>query len=269
MAVEGHGGLQAKRVARSQAAGQDAEWPAGLHHFVPYPGAGGLIGGQVDLKSVFSGVAGARDERVGDAANRAPGEPIILDRAQVGLGQLGQRILGPRPLDRELGVVVAVVADVHAGEGAHLGADPLVVLLAGAGVDDQQVVVVAEFVHQDVVDKRSLGIEHGRVLRLARGQLGGIVHGEGLDRRQRARTAELNIAHMADVKEPYAGADRHVLRGNAGVLDRHVPAAEIDHFGSESPVETMESGFAQSGGKETGGADTANSFYREMAYLPR
>ena len=205
--------------------------------FVPYAGAGGLVGGQVDLKAVFSGVAGARDERVGNAANRAPGEPIILDRAQIRLGELGQGVLGPRPLDRELGVVVAVVADVHAGKGTHLGANPLVVLLAGAGVDDQQVVVVAEFVHQDVVDKGSLGIEHGRVLGLAHGQPGGVVHGEGLDRRQRARTAELDIAHVADVKESYAGADRHVLRGNAGVLDRHVPAAEIDHFGPESPVD--------------------------------
>ena len=101
------------------------------------------------------------------------------------------------------------------------------------------------------------------------GQLGRIVHGEGLDRSQRARAAELNIAHVADVKEPHAGADGHVLRGNAGVLDRHVPAAEIDHFGSELPVDTMERGFAQSGGEGTRGSGHGEFLYREMADLPR
>ena len=214
-------------------------------HLVPYAGAGGLVGGHVDFKAIFAGVAGARDQRVVQATDRAPGEPIILDRAQVHLGQFGQRLLRARSLDGELRVVVAVVADVHAGEGSDLGANPLVVLLAGAGVDDQQIVVVAEFVDQDVVDECSLGIEHGRVLRLADGQLRGIVHGEGLDGGQRARAAELDIAHVADVEQPYAGADRHVLGGDAGVFDRHIPAAEIDHLGAELPVDTIECGLAQ------------------------
>ena len=245
MAVEGHCGLQAKGIARSQAAGQQAELLTCLRHFLPYPGAGGLVGGQVDLKAILAGVAGARDEHVGKATDRAPGEPIVFDRAQIHLGQFGQRILRARSLDGELRVVVAVVADVDAGEGSDLGANPLVVFLPGAGVDDQQIVVVAELVHQDVVDKRSLGIEHGRVLRLADGELRRIVHGKGLDGRQRARAAELDVAHVADVKQPYSGADRHVLGGNAGVFDRHIPASEIDHFGAELPVDTIQCGLAQ------------------------
>ena len=36
---------------------------------------------------------------------------------------------------------------------------------------------------------------------------------------------------MRDVEEPDAGAHGHVFADEAAVLDGHVPAAEVDHFG--------------------------------------
>ena len=70
MAVERHGGLQPQGVARAEAAGQDAELRAGGEHFAPDAGAGGLVGGDVDLEAVFAGVAGAGDQDV--VAGRRP-----------------------------------------------------------------------------------------------------------------------------------------------------------------------------------------------------
>src|SRR4029453_11147657 len=34
---------------------------------------------------------------------------------------------------------------------------------------------------------------------------------------------------MADIEQPGPGPDRQVLIADAGVLDRHVPATELDH----------------------------------------
>ena len=244
MPIERHGRFQAKCVPCSQAARQHAKRLARFHHFLPYPGAGGFVGGNVDLEAILACVAGAGDEGVVQAADGAPCEPVVLDFGQVHLSQPGEGVFCAGSLDGELGVVVAVVADVHTRESADLGADPLVVLRARAGVGDQQVVVVAELMDQDVVDERSLGIEHGGVLRLAIRQLGGIVHGEGLDGGQRARPAELDVAHMADAskKADRGAVDSHVLRSDAGVLDRHIPATEVDHLRSELPMDAIQCG---------------------------
>ena len=61
-----------------------------------------------------------------------------------------------------------------------------------------------------------------------------------------ARAAELDVAHVADVKDADAGAHGHVLGGEAGVFDRHVPAAEVDHLGAELAMNRVECCFAKS-----------------------
>ncbi len=72
VAVEGHGGLEAEGVARAEAAGEDAELGAGLEDLAPDAGAGGLVGGDVDLEAVFAGVAGAGDHDVVEAGRPCP-----------------------------------------------------------------------------------------------------------------------------------------------------------------------------------------------------
>src|SRR5579864_2977481 len=76
VAVEREFGLEAQRVTRSQAARECAEFLAGLENFVPDTRAGGFIGGNVNLKAVFSGIAGARDQDVFEAADRSASDPI-------------------------------------------------------------------------------------------------------------------------------------------------------------------------------------------------
>ena len=90
----------------------------------------------------------------------APGEPVVLDGAQVGGGELLERLGGAWALDGELRVVVGEVVDVDTGHVADGLADPGYVFFAGAGVDDDQVVVVGELVDDDVVDEGAVGVEH-------------------------------------------------------------------------------------------------------------
>ena len=86
-----------------------------------------------------------------------------------------------------------------------------IVLVLGAGVDDEEIVVGAEAMNEDVVDERALGREQRGVVRLAILEARGVVHGDVLHGGQRAGAAELNFAHVADVKEADAGAHGQVL----------------------------------------------------------
>src|ERR1700722_12169880 len=72
--VERHRRFEAQRVARAEAAGQDAEFLTRFEHLVPNALARRRIGGDIDLEAVFSGIAGAGDQRVVQAAARAPGK---------------------------------------------------------------------------------------------------------------------------------------------------------------------------------------------------
>ncbi len=153
VAVEAHAGFEAEGVARAQAAGSDGELRARIEQRVPHLHGGGLVGGDVDLEAVFAGVAGARDQHVGNAGDRAPGEPVILDGGEIDFGELGESLERARALQGQLRVVAGVVAEMNAGPAADLLLDPGEVLVGGAGVDDEEIVVGAEAVDENVVDE--------------------------------------------------------------------------------------------------------------------
>ena len=186
-----------------------------------------------------------------DAGDLAPGEPVILDRGEIDLGELLQRLERARALEGELRVVAGVVVEVDAGEGADLLANPLEVFVFGAGVDDEEVVVVAEAMDEDVVDECALRREQRGVVRLAVFEARGVVHGDVLNGGERAGSAELNFAHVADVEEANGGADGNVFGDEAaagtGIFDGHVPAAEVDHFGFERAMGRVEGGLFECG----------------------
>src|SRR5579864_6711305 len=79
VAVQREFGLEAQRVARSQAARECAEILACPENLVPDTRAGSFIGLNVNLKTVFSGIAGARNQDVFEAADRSASEPIEFD----------------------------------------------------------------------------------------------------------------------------------------------------------------------------------------------
>ncbi len=97
------------------------------------------------------------------------------------------------------------------------------------------------------------GREQRGVVRLAVGELRGVVHGDVLHGGERAGAAKLDLAHVAHVKEAHAGAHGHVLgdQSNAeaaaggGIFDRHVPSAEVDHLGLEGAMRGVECGLLE------------------------
>ncbi len=107
--------------------------------------------------------------------------------------------------------------------------------------------MLGQAMHDDVVDERSLGIKHGRILRLADGELRRIVHRDVLNRFERLRAGHADVAHVADVENANAAAHGEVFfhqSADRGVLDRHVPAIEVDHLGSKLAMDGVQSGLA-------------------------
>ena len=71
--------------------------------------------------------------------------------------------------------------------------------------------IAGDPVHQDVVDETAVSIEQRGVLRLAGAEFRSIVGGDPVDQLQRVRTANFNLAHVADIEQSHALAHGAVL----------------------------------------------------------
>ena len=178
-----------------------------------------------------------------NAANLAIGEPIVLDAGQVHGSHFLQRGARARPLDSDLGVPFG--SEFHPRIEMVAGADMLVVLLLVGGVDAQEKVVAGHLVDQNIVHEAAVGVEQPGVMRLADFELAGMVGGDEIGQLRGFRPANLDFAHMADIENAHRVADGVVLVDDPGVLHGHVPAAEVDHPGSERAMEGMKRGGAE------------------------
>jgi hypothetical protein len=179
---------------------------------------------------------------VGDAgrrsANLAVGEPVIFDAGKVDRRQLLHRGAGLRALDGELRVAVA--REIDYGIEAVVGADVLEILVLVGGVDAEEVVVVGNLVDQDVVDEAAVVVEQAGVVGLSGFQFGDRVGRHVIREPAGFGAADLDFAHMADVEDAGRGTHCVVLFDDAGVLDGHVPASEIDHLGAQRAMDGIQ-----------------------------
>ncbi len=86
-------------------------------------------------------------------------------------------------------------------------------------------------------------------MRLPNRQLRRVIHRDMLHRGQRRRAAQLNVAHVADIEDAHAGAYGKMLGGQAGIFDRHVPTAKVDHLRAELAMGGVQGGLAENGSR--------------------
>src|SRR6266511_2771113 len=164
-------------------------------------------------------------------------ETVRAQLREVHLRQPLQELGGARALQRELRPVVRLV--LHVGAAGVRG-EPVEVLLAVPGVHADEEILGGAPVHDDVVhDPAGLAAE-APVLRLAVGDLGEVVREDPVERRERLRAAEDDLAHVRHVEEARARPDRLVLRQDPGVLDRHLPPGELHQAGAGTYVSFVE-----------------------------
>ena len=96
-------------------------------------------------------------------------------------------------------------------------------------------------IDEQVVHERALRRQQAGILRLAdlRASTASLRR-DALDGGQRVLAGDLDLAHVADVEQAGARAHGHVLVGDAGVFDRHVPAAERHHLRAGGAVAGVE-----------------------------
>src|SRR5208283_4456822 len=71
------------------------------------------------------------------------------------------------------------------------------------------------------------------VLAFAGRELADVVRENRIQKYRRARTADGDFAHVRDVEDAGGFADGEEFVRDAGVLHRHLPAAEFDEFAAE------------------------------------
>ena len=237
VAVQGQAGLQAAGVAGPQAGGLRPQ----LDEPVPQPGCLGSLNVNL-VADGFAGVAGL--SHPDGAALELEGVQGVLHGLGNGLaaGEDLENLLGLGALDGDGGPVP--------GDDGHLGVVALdlfvqvgQVLVRVGGVDHQQVPVLLEAVEVGVVHRAARFIGDDGVLGLIEVQ-GHDVAGENvLEEGDHLRALHQNAAHVGHVEETACVAGVEVLGDNVGgVLDGHLPSAEIHHGGPCGHVDVVELG---------------------------
>src|SRR5258707_15861289 len=110
-----------------------------------------MLRSHVDLKSVFAGVAGARNDGR-STVDRSFRKAVVLHRSQLDVGHRLEDFLRLRALESKLGGGGFDDADFDILPFGEVR-DPLEVLVAVRGVYDNEVVIWSISVDGDVVDK--------------------------------------------------------------------------------------------------------------------
>ena len=133
------------------------------------------------------------------------------------------------PLNRQQRVAAAGINRGRFASLLDLRRNPRVVLLDIRRVDDEHEVAGRHAVDEHVVHEGAVEGRQRGIMRLADLQAAGVVARNALDRGERILARNFDFAHVADIEEAGARPHRHMFRGDAGVLDGHVPAAEGNH----------------------------------------
>jgi hypothetical protein len=210
------------------------------------PQVGGLRGGQGDLEAFLAGIAGGGNEILADLHTEERAEAfgcrLHLRQHFPDLG-LGVRALHGDHAER--GVAITTLGDGEVQTPILLaGGHPGEILGRRAGVDDDAEGGVVQVVDDEVVDHAASLVEHGGVERLAgRLQLVDVVGHQLAQEGFRIRADDVDGAHVGDIEHAAVGAHGMVLLDLRAIVDRHVPAAEIDHAGAGCAMNVIEYGF--------------------------
>src|SRR5690606_4112838 len=233
VAVEAERRLQAKGIARAQAAGPgsglDERRPQRLR----------VLGAAEELEAVLAGVAGPRhDGRL--AGEVRLGEAEVADRGEVDRGEWLQGGLRPGTLESQEGQAVAVVS-----KHGSLRSEPGKVRLAVGRVDHDEDPLCREAVADHVVDHLALVVDDDGVERPAVLDSAEVVGDQPVAVLERAGPLEDEDAHVRDVEEAGIVADGVVLLQHGGVLDGHLPAGEFHHLRAGTKVGVIKGGAAK------------------------
>ena len=111
-------------------------------------------------------------------------------------------------------------------------ANPCHVLVDVARIDDQEILLLAAAVNQQVVDRAAVLVEHHAVEDGAVGEGADIVGEDMVHKLLSLRAGDEHLAHVAHVEDAGPVAHRVVLLDDSGILDGHVKTGKRAHLGA-------------------------------------
>ena len=142
----------------------------------------------------------------------------------------------------QLAVVVALVLEVDV-EARHLFLHPRHILIDVGRVDDEEEVVVAHFIDEQVIDRAAVGVAHHPIVDLSDGRIGDIIGEDVLHVALCIGPCDAHFAHVRDIEDTAVLAHGVVLIGDVRVLNGHDESAEGRHQCAECHVAVIKAGF--------------------------
>ena len=156
--------------------------------------------------------------------------------------QLLEDVLGLRTLHRDSCILVRDIGDLDV-ERLRLLIEVREVLIDVAGVDDQQIFGFFKAVQIDIVNDAALCVRQQRILGLVYVQRQHVAGEHMLEIGKCAGTLDVETSHVGDIEDTAHTAAVEVLgKDAAGVLDRHIPAAEVHHRGTGCDMRIVQNG---------------------------
>ena len=242
MTVQRVAHLGAQGVARTQAAGQPVIRRRRLDQRVPESQR--VVPARDQLVTALAGVSGAADDdRLAVPVGLDERHVLVAGRQTKSLENLVALVA----LDRDDAVPVVQVLDLQTCRRSRL--QPAHDLTSVGGVGDEEDVVLGAQVDDEVIDHAAGLVAAEGVLRLALVDPAQVIGQAGVDERRSAGALDAGLAQVADIEDADALTDGRVLAHHAssGVLDRHLPAAEVSHLGSKGNVTVVERGGLERG----------------------
>ena len=233
LAVERVADFRAQGVPRAQAGGFQAERGARFQDFAPKRGRD--FGRRHHFKTVLPGVAGAGDID-GPAEEFAADDAVFPQRGgQTLAGGGGKTSVNElrrfRALQCQRAEIGGEVLQIHVGapgKGGQLLVQPGGVRADARGVDDEEEFLRLDLIDVEVVNRAAALVAHERVLALPGLQFADVIGQHAVEEFRRRAAAHHDFAHVRDVEQSGGGAHGVVLLQDAGVMERHFPAAEIN-----------------------------------------
>ena len=126
--------------------------------------------------------------------------------------------------------------------------NPAPVFVDVGGIHYQQVVLIGQLIHQQVIHDSAFVIGEARILGFAIGELAGVVAGHALNQVEGVRAAQPELAHVRHIKNAHRAAHRAVLVEVGRIANRHVVASKRHHFGTQLAVRIVEGNGFQGNG---------------------
>ena len=100
--------------------------------------------------------------------------------------------------------------------------------------------MLADPVHDEVVNDPAALVQHHVVLRISRRDLGQIVGEGSLEDTEPAASLDEDLAQVGQIEQPHSLANGAMLRQRACVFERHPPAGECGHASAKRSVLGLE-----------------------------